>query len=168
MQLSSVQRLTKFLPNTDVKNEQLRTFGSAIYQPDQFEIGTDRDDQRFSQCEAKDELLENKENPFLTAVESGIQWAVSRFTVGRILKKFGLECRKPHKVPVISQQNKTMRRILQTKLEAGINNGQKSYGQMGVGFACTSMMVRSKSIVNPKPDMQKEINCNVIAGKLEE
>ena len=117
---------------------------------------------------AKDELLENKENPFLTAVESGIQWAVSRFTVGRILKKFGLECRKPHKVPVISQQNKTMRRILQTKLEAGINNGQKSYGQMGVGFACTSMMVRSKSIVNPKPDMQKEINCNVIAGKLEE
>ena len=30
--------LTKFLPNTDVKNEQLRTLGSAIYQPDQFEM----------------------------------------------------------------------------------------------------------------------------------
>ena len=165
MQLSLVQRLTKFLPNTDVKNEQLRTLGSAIYQPDQFEIGTDRDDQRFSQCEAKDELLENIENPFLTVVESGDQWP---FTVGRILKKYGLQCRKPHKVPVISQQNKKCDAFSQTKLKAGINKGNKPYGQMRVGFACTSTMVGSTSIVNPKPDMQKESNCNLIAGKLEE
>ena len=47
-------------------------------------------------------IRKHKENPYLTAVESGDQWAVSRFTVDRILKKYGLQCRKPHKVPVIS------------------------------------------------------------------
>ena len=113
-------------------------------------------------------VRKHEENPFLTAVESGDQCAVSRFTVGKIFKKYGLQSRKPHKVPIISQQNKKCDALLQTKLEAGIINGNKSYGQMRVGFACTSMMVGSKSIVNPKLDMQKEINCNVIARKLEE
>ena len=52
-------------------------------------------------------VRKHKENPFLTtAVESGDQWAVSRFTVDRRLKTYGLKCRKPHKVPVTSQQNK--------------------------------------------------------------
>ena len=101
-------------------------------------------------------IRKHKENPILTAVESGDQWAVSRFTVGRILKKYGRQCRKPHKVPVISQQNKKCDAFLQTKLEAGINNGNKSYGQMRVGFACTSMMVGSKSIVNLNPICKKE------------
>ena len=51
-------------------------------------------------------VRKHKENPFLSAVESGDQWTVSRFTVGTILKKYGLQGRKPHKVPVISQQKK--------------------------------------------------------------
>ena len=98
----------------------------------------------------------HEENPFLTAVESGDQWAVSRFTVGRLLKKYGLQCRKPYKVPVIIQQNRKMRRIFADKTRSWNQPWKQIFDQMRVGFACTSIMVGSKSIVDPKHDMQKK------------
>ena len=42
-------------------------------------------------------VRKHKENPILTAVDSGDQWAVSRFTVGKILKKYGLHAENPTK-----------------------------------------------------------------------
>ena len=60
-------------------------------------------------------VRKHKSNPFLTAPESGDQWNVSRHTVYRILKKYGLKCQKPVKVPIISAKNKKMRRFFSEK-----------------------------------------------------
>ena len=110
------------LPNTDVsakygcqkrtvKNTWQRYLSTASvrdrHRPGRSKIFSVRSERRI--------VRKHEENPFLTAVKSGDQWAVSRFTVGRILKKYGLQWRKPHKVPVISQHNKKMRPIFADK-----------------------------------------------------
>ena len=60
-------------------------------------------------------VRKHKSNPFLTAPESSDQWNVSRWTVYRILRKYGLKCQKPVKVPIISAKNKKMRRFFSDK-----------------------------------------------------
>ena len=100
-------------------------------------------------------VRKHKENPFLTAIESGDQWAVSRFTVGKILKKYGLQCRKPHKVPVIFQQNKNMRRIFADKTRSWNQQWKQVLWSDESTFCLHQHDGRIKIYRQPKPDMQK-------------